>query len=64
MPDDRPPHCDALALAAGQLPREALEEMAEVQNAGRLADLGGNVGRRAPRNFMLKLMLSRTSRCG
>ena len=48
MPDDRPPHCDTLALAAGQLPREALEEMAEVQYAGRLADLGGNVGRRAP----------------
>ena len=38
MAHDRPPHGDALALAAGQLARLAVEQLAQVEEARRLVD--------------------------
>jgi hypothetical protein len=62
--DDRAAHGDALALAAGELLREAIEERVEAEH-------GGGVASRAPRprpgvlrSLRPKARLSRTERCG
>ena len=49
--DDRAPHRDALALAAGQVRRLALEVVGEVEDLGRLVDLGVDLLLRALREL-------------
>jgi hypothetical protein len=46
--DDRPADGDALALAAGELARLALEERADLHQFGNLADPAGDLGLRLP----------------
>ena len=40
LPDDRAPHRDALALAAGELSRLALQVVLEVEDLRRLLNTG------------------------
>jgi hypothetical protein len=58
-------HGDALALAAGELARLAVEQRREAEDLGGLGDARVDLGlRRFARIFSAKAMLSRTVMCG
>jgi hypothetical protein len=62
--DDRPPHGDALALAAGKLAGVALKQVFQAEDRGRLLHAIRGIAGVRRLSFSAKPMLSSTVMCG